>query len=1226
MGVKDIGGFNPTGMNVGGKQGASGRGSVYFGSKAPTTAPVTQTQSQSPTRSRGGGGSSTPIGDLTIKSAAYGRPRPIVYGRMRVGGNIIWADKDGIKLNAPTTPVKSTSPTIPNPPIPRLRTSAVSGAQGMRISSRNPTSAEGRTVYGATFAVAVCEGPISGILRIWAENKLIYDRRPGKPVTTAPGLNIRVYLGTETQEADPRIVAIDGAANTPAYRGTAYVVFYSMPLTEYGNKIPDLEFEVASFATTERLYEESVHISPSIAGDWEQRFTIDWERKYLLVADETSNVFNRVDLRTMETDYEASITGLGKSGLPALSIGFGFFTYTPDGGVIGSIGDPAASNSSPIVKFDPTTLRETGRIGAGGLGLGITPVTGPFRHNTAWAVNSAYDDVHRRDFALGRYAGSLDNSIMLLQCDTETPVYIWDTNNFENSMPAYSRCIAMCAGASPIGDGYCDFYVMFGPNYSGGASASNVGLFRLRVYLSAAYNFVGGQHVATGVEFTPLAVFTPGTMLAGETSLKLTGNGMTYDRNDDCLIWGTRGNTDTQVWHKFDPVLGTFTWTSDPVAELINNDGGQPSSFIQGGNFGYLVNASEGFLIDVKDGTILLNGTGDPWAVGPSGNGYGMYNDLEGAWYAINDADNKVYKFYMDGLNADSVSIQSIVEDLCKRAELNVSDYLATDLVSLTIPGYGIAGATTSRGGIEPLAGVYQFDGYESDWKLKFNRRGQAPVKTLIQEFDLSVTDTSTGDIFTETRQQEVELPYRYTLTYLDHTTDYLINSHSAQRPKTPDAAMYSNNRDEYEINAALDAQLAKRQAERILYSTWAERVNYSLRVSWKHIDLDPSDVVNFVTDAGVTYTGRINNQDVGDGYDLELSMSGERAEQYNSSVLADSGTGFREQAVDSIRYVFAKTLDIPYLYTSDAYEDNTIGHLYLFSAGLRADDFLSARWFRSADNVTFNPIVQAVDEHSWGRVLTALANPPNNNPYAIDEVNSIIVEFRAGEAPVTVTRLQMLNGANRMLLVKDNGEVELIHFQTVVANANGTFTLSNFMRGMRGTDTMCLGHTVNELFIMPDTGSLLTAPLAFNQDGVKQFFRTIGPQMLLQDGVRNEPTPIIRSLMPWKPSNIRATQSAGNIVFTWNRRDRLGNDMRDYTGQQPINEDSVSFTLRIYNASGGTLLRTVTGITAETYTYLAANITTDWGSMPATVWVQLEQVSGQVGAGFTREDKVDVE
>ena len=53
---------------------------------------------------------------------------------------------------------------------------------------------------------------------------------------------MRTYAGDETQTPDPLIVAKDGDA--PAYRGLAYVVFERLPLENFGNRIPQLSFEV----------------------------------------------------------------------------------------------------------------------------------------------------------------------------------------------------------------------------------------------------------------------------------------------------------------------------------------------------------------------------------------------------------------------------------------------------------------------------------------------------------------------------------------------------------------------------------------------------------------------------------------------------------------------------------------------------------------------------------------------------------------------------------------------------------------------------------------------------------------------------------------------------------------------------------------------------------------------------------------------------------------------
>jgi len=82
--------------------------------------------------------------------------------------------------------------------------------------------------------VALCEGEITGIGRVWAD---------GKPMDMA-GVTWRWYPGNEAQSPDPFIAAKMGAANTPAYRGTAYVVFEELNLSGFGNRLPQISFEV----------------------------------------------------------------------------------------------------------------------------------------------------------------------------------------------------------------------------------------------------------------------------------------------------------------------------------------------------------------------------------------------------------------------------------------------------------------------------------------------------------------------------------------------------------------------------------------------------------------------------------------------------------------------------------------------------------------------------------------------------------------------------------------------------------------------------------------------------------------------------------------------------------------------------------------------------------------------------------------------------------------------
>src|SRR5690606_35112658 len=56
------------------------------------------------------------------------------------------------------------------------------------------------------------------------------------------GVQMRVHRGGEDEGPDALIQAVEGAA--PAYRGLAYVVFEDLPLGAFGNRPPQLSFEV----------------------------------------------------------------------------------------------------------------------------------------------------------------------------------------------------------------------------------------------------------------------------------------------------------------------------------------------------------------------------------------------------------------------------------------------------------------------------------------------------------------------------------------------------------------------------------------------------------------------------------------------------------------------------------------------------------------------------------------------------------------------------------------------------------------------------------------------------------------------------------------------------------------------------------------------------------------------------------------------------------------------
>lgn len=175
--------------------------------------------------------------DLNVQTSEIGAPIPIVYGTYALRGNVIWAEAIHERM------IKKKM-----------------GGKG------GPTGKQKVYSYYATCAVGICEGPIGGILRIWADTKVIYDARPQFPDETLEVYNNRLaangsliglrgakgfqgtefYLGTEDQAIDPTIESYEGVGNVSAFRGLAYVMFSWFPLEEYGNRIPNFRFEVCS--------------------------------------------------------------------------------------------------------------------------------------------------------------------------------------------------------------------------------------------------------------------------------------------------------------------------------------------------------------------------------------------------------------------------------------------------------------------------------------------------------------------------------------------------------------------------------------------------------------------------------------------------------------------------------------------------------------------------------------------------------------------------------------------------------------------------------------------------------------------------------------------------------------------------------------------------------------------------------------------------------------------
>jgi hypothetical protein len=169
------------------------------------------------------------IRDLRASDSALGAPIPICYGTCRVAGQYIWSPPLLEEENTVTTEIGGGGGGF------------LKGGGGGGSASLSETT----YLYFMNAAVGICEGPISGIRRIWADTKLIFDSTGDAAGTAARYYPyMRFYYGTEDQAPDTLIQEDAGADSTPAYRGLAYIVFDEFPLADFGNRRPTISVEI----------------------------------------------------------------------------------------------------------------------------------------------------------------------------------------------------------------------------------------------------------------------------------------------------------------------------------------------------------------------------------------------------------------------------------------------------------------------------------------------------------------------------------------------------------------------------------------------------------------------------------------------------------------------------------------------------------------------------------------------------------------------------------------------------------------------------------------------------------------------------------------------------------------------------------------------------------------------------------------------------------------------
>lgn len=666
-----IGGYfgGPTGASIGWSIG-SAAGGLLFAERSNTLGPK--------------------LSDLLVTTSTYGIIVPKVFGAAKVGGNIIWA-----------TALEE-----------RERTEEVGKGGGSSYTTYT---------YFANFAVALCEGEITAVRRIWANGELIYNVGDDAAATDLAdaidlGDNIVAYRGTESQTADPTIEQWEGAGNVPGFRGTAYAVFREFALEKYGNRIPALEFEVVAaggLATPTVIREYTSIIAGSgqtsaisafgpqsarldggsilmRAVSWESGATpFNWIESVVAADGDTVLVPARTISKPTAIEYNfANIADTAT--LAYNDPDYCMFGARVDFPETGSISDRLW-----ILHLPSGAVVDASQL-AGGVPRGFVVLPGP--NDTAYAY-CFYDSglariavPTRTDDVLALQFGGLPAKSPSLATTSGSIVgYTWDTGISHAGIAADAGLRRIVV--HPTGDS---------PN-------------RVLVYDADTLELLSVYDAELQHTVTPDVTDTVDLVLAshgGKALISYVNSTIEYARTIDV----------TEV--------GGSVGSPLPLVDIS-------------------VNASAGLPI----------GSNTRGVAGP-----GMVIMEDELWT------------YATIVNDDPPTLEDVVVDICVDAGYQTSDIDASDLSGIEVKGFVRSTRTTASGLLEILSAAYGFDLAEVDGKLTARLRGAVADATIAED------DYVGAPRLTTVRAQESELPSQIDVSYIAHGADYEVGTQHAKR------------------------------------------------------------------------------------------------------------------------------------------------------------------------------------------------------------------------------------------------------------------------------------------------------------------------------------------------------------------------------------------------------------------------------------------------------------
>lgn len=555
--------------------------------------------------------------------------------------------------------------------------------------------------------------------------------------------------------------------------------------------------------------------------------------------------------------------------------------------------------------------------------------------------------------------------------------------------------------------------------------------------------------------------------------------------------------------------------------------------------------------------------------------------------------------------------LQSIITLICARCGYDtVTQVDASDMAATTVDGYVINRVMAGRDALVPLRSVGLFDCVESGPKLKFVKRGHAPVVTL-GETDIGVyddSDSSSSDpdaAVTVVETQEVELPRQIRVQYTSSDLDYEDGEQLSPSRFDTDSV----NDVDIEIAVVMSDTQALQLAEVLWASAWAARYTYTYAVDQGFAYIEPSDCVLLPVQGSLV---RARTDKVNDASQIlrKITAISDDDGSYVSESIA-AAPGRPRQTLSVLSNSLMVLMDLPAI--NDA--DDDPGFYAVAYGDMSGNAWNSAVIYKSSDaGVTFNQMATLAGSPPIAQLTADL---PAGITTTWDDENIVFVQAIKGEFD-SRTDDAVLGGANTVAVGAD-GRWEVLQFGVAEFHedtAGDFYQLSHLLRGRRGTEHNVGTGTTGDKVVGLTMGNLYRLPLQASELNKAIVYKAVSAGLLFATGIDQTFTGHGVALKPFSPVYAAGEFSGSDFVISWIRRDRLS-QVLNVSVDLPNSDVPEAYDVDVFD--GTAVVRTLHSST-PTVTYLAADITADFGSAPTSFTVAIYQLSPSIGRGYAEE------